>query len=172
VYGPQENAEIEERENFYENLSLEIEKTLHADEGLMLVGDFNAKISLCDNKIISESGNSEMLRQVISKYDLNVMNFADECTSKWTWSRNVEGISQKSTIDYLITDCKTTRKKITEMDIDEEKIVCPFHQKESKGSEKLIYSDHKPITAKLSISHSKVSPEKVKKELGSFPKRY
>ena len=75
----------------------------------------------------------------------------------------VEGnVCRSVVVDYFITD-RQTKKFILEMDIDEEKIICPFHKTKRKGSEKLVYSDHNPITSKLSISQNKTSTEKTTK---------
>ena len=44
VYGPQEKDTEENREEFYEDLSVEIDRCLLSGDSLLLAGDFNAKL--------------------------------------------------------------------------------------------------------------------------------
>ena len=44
VYGPQESDHIDKINQFYENLSLQIERTSLTGDPILMVGDFNAKL--------------------------------------------------------------------------------------------------------------------------------
>ena len=128
---------------------------------MIIVGDFNAKISNSDDGAVPASGNGEYLCEVLKKYQLSVVNFLSLCTGEWTWSREILGELHKSKLDFLITDSHT-EKDITKMDIDENKTLCPFHREKVKGSEKLVYSDHNVITAEFSITYQNKKTEKNK----------
>ena len=163
VYGPQENEERDERESFYDSLAIEVEKTIHANEILLVVGDFNAKISHDgDNNAYPNSGNGGFLCELITRYNLHVMNFSDKCTGQWTWSRTINGVLHQSKLDYFLTDSQT-QSNVANIEIDESKIMCPFYKKRTKGKEKIVYSDHNPLIAELLIPENVVIPDKINK---------
>ena len=159
VYGPQETDDSDNRNDFYQSLSIEVEKTLHANEKPIIVGDFNAKLVSEEGNPVPDSPNGGLLHQVLSRYQLQVMNFSAKCSGKWTWSRVVEGVLQRSVLDYFITD-SDMEVSVLKMDIDEEKIHCPFHIEKVKGGQKLTYSDHSPIIVDLNILHTRKNPAK------------
>ena len=155
-YGPQETDDPELRKDFYINLGIEIEKSACAGDSVMLIGDMNAKLKLNDEgKIVADSGNGELLCEMIEDMGLQVMNFSHLCNGKWTWEKEKLGVIHKSQIDYLMVD-NQIMKSVIAMEIDEEKSTCPFHQVRSKaGQKKLVYSDHNPIISKFKLTHDK-----------------
>ena len=104
-YGPQETDDLELRKDFYINLGIEIEKSACAGDGVMLVGDMNAKLKLNDEgKIVADSGNGKLLCEMIEDMGLQVINFSHLCNGKWTWEKEKQGIVHRSQIDYLMVD--------------------------------------------------------------------
>ena len=157
AYGPQENEEVEERKDFFIKLSIEIEKTIHAGEGVIVIGDMNAKLD-CDpekNQINGVSGNGVILAELVKSYHLQVMNFSNLCKGQWTWSKEINGVMNKSRLDYLIVS-ENISKVIRNMEIDENKNLCPFHRVKVKGGNyKVVYSDHNPLITELELIPSK-----------------
>ena len=75
VYGPQEKELEENRTEFYETLSIEIEKCFLSGDSLVLAGDFNAKLG---NDIIKDdihvmSPNGKLLHALMMKYNLSLL---------------------------------------------------------------------------------------------------
>ena len=91
---------------------------------------------------------------IINEYDLNIVNFTDKCTGKWTHVVRTTG--ETSLLDYIIVP-KTVMGSIKEMIIDEDCMICPFTSK--KNGEVIKYSDHNACltTAEIDV------PLKVKK---------
>ena len=136
AYGPQENVPKEERQEFFDDLSIEIQKTLFANTDLVLAGDLNSKIEVSDNrKIGAISSNGEMLLDILNSLNLEVMNFKSLCSGYWTRVQNVNGVVNKSVIDYCITN-STFSNNLQKMVIDEEKVLCPFRVKKANKEEK------------------------------------
>ena len=76
VYGPQEGDHIDKINNFYENLSLQIERASVAGDPMLMMGDFNAKLgkSIIKGDIHDMSSNGQKLHNLIIKYNLNMVN--------------------------------------------------------------------------------------------------
>ena len=82
VYGLQETCSVDDREEFYDELSTEIENcSMYADNPI-ITGDFNAKIEFQDPDIAHLSANGKCQCHVIEKYSLQVLNFHPKCTGK------------------------------------------------------------------------------------------
>ena len=161
AHGPQETDNLELRTEFYINLGIEVEKAVCAGDSVMLVGDMNAKLKVDeDGNIGADSGNGQLLSEMVGDLSLQVMNFSDMCCGKWTWEKVIKGQLNKSQIDYLIVN-NQLMKSVMEMEIDEEKSMCPFHKVKGKaGKERLVYSDHNPIICKLKLTHDKIRSPK------------
>ena len=86
AYGPQEADHRDQINNFYENLSLQIERASIAGDPVLMVGDFNAKLGGGD--IHDMSSNGQKLHNLIIKYNLNVVNSMEICCG--TFTRNSE----------------------------------------------------------------------------------
>jgi exonuclease III len=70
VHGPQEDASIEEKEEFYNDLCAEAERCLAGGKRLIIAGDLNAKLNSENEK--NSSGNGKRLKEMIDKYELSV----------------------------------------------------------------------------------------------------
>ena len=138
MYGPQESDELEERKDFYDKVSIEIEKAQNVGDRVMIIGDMNAKLDHdTEGQIVPESGNGKFLVDTVTEYDLDVVNLSDRCRGKWTWSKNILGVNHRSRLDYLIVDHHVF-DYVLEMEIDEERTLCPFHKKKKKKKKKKV----------------------------------
>ena len=152
VYGPQETAGIEERQEFYDELSMEME----AGENPVVMGDINAKMEYCEKERVGISSNGKILNDVMMKYNLEAVNFHPECKGKWTRVQLKGGCVEKSVLDYILVQ-PSCWDKILEVEIDEEKVIAPY----GITKKKRVYSDHNVIYVSLDIQSTKT--EKAKK---------
>ena len=118
VYGPQEGDHIDQLNNFYENLSLQIERASVAGDPILMVGDFNAKLgkSIIKDGIHDKSSNGQKLHNLIIKYNLNVVNSMEICSGTFTRANN-KIVGEKSVLDYVIVSDELIRY-IKNMQID------------------------------------------------------
>ena len=122
-YGKQESrTNKEEAVAEFKNIETIIECYQKQQYHTLLIGDFNAKIGN-DEKGIQNgdkqiSRNGIMLRDLIEKYDLTVVNSEPVCCGKWT-RISTTNQNEKSILDYVI--CSSPLKYyIQDMIIDEE----------------------------------------------------
>ena len=102
AYSPQEN-DIQGVTDFYQNLSVQIERAHLNRNNVILVGDFNAKLGseiiTSDPHPMSSSG--KLLYEFYTKYNLHLLNSSDVCTGVLTRIQQCKGKIEKSTIDCL-----------------------------------------------------------------------
>ena len=175
AYAPQETDLKEERESFYEDLSVEIMRCRMVGESFMVIGDLNAKLEKLeveevavgdnDNEIsTSETPNGKLLLSLLAEHDLKVVNFSDKCSGKWTHVIRTSG--KASCLDYVLTTGDFYENSIDSMLIDETCLLCPYSLKKVKGSEHRQFSDHNSITIELTLPRSgsdkpqKIGPKK------------
>ena len=91
AYGPQEGDHIDQINNFYENLSLPIERASTAGDPILMVGDFNAKLGkyIIKGDIHDMSNIWQKLHNLIIKYNLNVVNSMEICCATITRANNI-----------------------------------------------------------------------------------
>ena len=121
VYGPQESDHIDKINQFYENLSLQIERASLTGDPILMVGDFNAKLgkTIIKGDIHDMSNNGQKLHNMIIKYNLHVINSMEICTGIFTGVNN-KIIGEKSVLDYVIASDDLLRY-IKNMQIDTNK---------------------------------------------------
>ena len=143
-YAPQENDIKDVREQFFEDLSLEVTKSRLSEDEFIIMGDLNAKICMDSaGAVVSESGNGCLLQQMVSEQELSVINFSSKCSGKWTHEIRTTG--QKSVLDYVLTSDRFYNENVSGMTIDETCLICPFSLKRVKGKDVVQYSDHNTI---------------------------
>ena len=104
-YAPQEEDLKDIREEFFEDLSVEITKSKLSDDEFIIMGDMNAKIGVdSSGLVIAETPNGKLLQNMTDEQDLQVMNFSSKCSGKWTHSIRTTG--QSSVLDYVLTSKK------------------------------------------------------------------
>ena len=140
-YAPQEEDLKEVREEFFEDLSMEITKSKLSDDEFIIMGDLNAKIGIDSSGLVkAETANGKLLQNMTDEQDLQVINFSSKCSGKWTHS--IRTIGQSSVLDYVLSSKKFDTDCIQSMMvIDELCLMCPFSLKKSKGTESKQFSD-------------------------------
>ena len=162
VHGPQEEADKEDKEEFYNDLHAEVERCLAGGKRLIITGDFNAKLSHQDGKIKESTGNGKRLKALIDKYELKVSNLNPETEGRWTRIQRKEGVECKSQIDYIITDTSIQERSIGTV-IDEDKMFTPYRTKKVGRDKAVVFSDHCAITTTVRITKGS-KKQKSKKE--------
>ena len=149
VYGPQESEKADLRAEFYEEMGIEVQACIDRGSHLVLVGDFNAKI-ISDNSVVSGvSPSGSLLKELVMQHSLDVLNFSDKCSGKWTRSQSKKGIIERSIIDYAIVD-ETLAGKLVNLEIDEDRLMSPYWiQTTKKSGTRRQYSDHNPLILKF-----------------------
>ena len=159
AYGPQETDHKDDRQEFFDELSTEIQACEFVGSNPIIVGDLNSKIVLAEGIVKPSTSNGEMLNNLLDTFSLKVLNFNELCDGKWTRVQIVNGIEVKSVIDYCITN-KTISEKLENMIVDEEKLICPYRIKKTKKVTKLQYSDHNTLLMTFRMSFKEMKKKK------------
>ena len=128
-YGPQESADVDTRENFFTELEIEVSNSKMEGEIPLLLGDLNAKIEMGEENLKPVSANGKLLSNLIENQELQVLNFHEKCSGKWTHVIRTSG--QKSVLDYAMIS-EGGIKYIKDIAIDESLLFCPFSTKKNK----------------------------------------
>ena len=93
VYGFQEYDSEENRNDFYDAISVEIERCYLNGDSFILAGDFNAKLGsdIIKNDIHPMSQNGQQLYRLILKYNLCLLNSSDVCHGLFTFVHDSNG---------------------------------------------------------------------------------
>ena len=151
LYGPQESEKVGLRTEFYEEVDIEIQACLDRGSQPVLIGDLNAKIVMDNNFLSGVSPNGSLLKELLVQYKLNVLNFSNCCSGKWTRSQSKKGTVERSIIDYVITN-ETIADCLVELTIDEDRLMAPFWIRKTKKSGELRqFSDHNPFILTFSL---------------------
>ena len=152
-YGPQESEKAEIREDFFNELDVEVTKCKIAADLPIVIGDMNAKLNTGENKTQHhESPNGKLLMDLTTNQELKILNFHDKCQGKWTHVIRTTGAT--SILDYVMT-CQEVEKHVSQVCINEDYMFCPFRIRKRKGVTKPKYSDHNPIIVHMRIPHQK-----------------
>ena len=125
AYGLQETRSSEDRTEFFDELSIEIENSILHEDNPIIIGDLNAKLTHNNNSIDHLSPNGRLLAEIINEHSLNVLNFHPKCQGKWTRSITKKGVCEESVLDYVITNNKVI-SMVKDIVIDEERTMTPF----------------------------------------------
>ena len=155
-YGPQEDENSDIKQEFYEDVSIEIENATMNNMIPIVLGDLNAKLKYIDSKTVADSGNGEILHEVIEKYGLCVCNFHSKAEGYYTRIASKKSKIEKSVIDYVITTPELFNT-MNELHIDEEKVQTPFRTIKKKNTTHAVYSDHCSISVSFPIECEKLN---------------
>ena len=158
-YAPQETDTEECREQFFDELELEIKICEEAGDIPFLVGDFNAKITPSDTPQGSPvSKNGMLFHKILKEYDFHVLNFdVDICVGKWT--HVIRTTNASSVLEYVATS-SSFKEKVKEMVIDESSLLCPFRVVQKQGKKSATLSDHNAILVSMEIPRVKSCVQK------------
>ena len=153
AHAPQETAKKEERIEFFEELSIQVERGDTSGDHVLILGDLNSRlVHSQQEKIIAESGspNGKLLSEVIEKYRLKVCNFHQNSEGKLTRiQENKDGVT-KSTLDYVLVQSQMY-ESLNNLLVDEEKIYSPYGETREKGKSKVTYTDHCAMIASFEM---------------------
>ena len=151
VHGPQEKATDEEKEEFYVDLQAEVQRGLESKCKIVLVGDFNARLTHEDGELKESQGNGKRLKEMVDEFELDVLNIHPSTEGKWTRIQRKGDALCKSEIDYIITDLATTPGERNRTVIDEDKMYTPYRMNKRGMEKTIVFSDHCAITTELEI---------------------
>ena len=157
AYAPQEDDLKDERESFFEELSMEIARSHMCGDLCMILGDLNAKISE-DGTVMAKSPNGNLLLNIAEEQHLKFVNFSSKCSGKWTHVIRTSGKS--SCLDYVLTTDDVLQKNVQSMLIDETCMLCRFSLKKIRGKEVCQYSDHNTILVDMNLPRSRMKNQK------------
>jgi hypothetical protein len=139
-YGPQENTNREAIAHQYSQLKGQI-MTLKKQGGVVLTGDFNAKLGFKRrNGQQQQSRNGMLLEDIMKECNMKAISLDSE-TGLWT-RVNRHNQSERSVIDYIMT-CNEISEKTENIEIDEK----GTRRLRSKTTE----TDHNTITASIRV---------------------
>ena len=168
LHAPQESDKDETRQEFYEELSIQVERCITSGDEFLVLGDFNGRIYNCESNGISPadgSMNGRRMCELIKEHGLKVGNFHPKCTGKWTRIQNRRtGETKKSALDYILLN-ENIQDSVNSIFIDEDKLYCPYRTKRERGVQKITYSDHCVLIADLAVETGRVR-QKVEKISG------
>ena len=147
VYGPQENEPAENREEFFNELSVELEAGGSTET--VVCGDFNAKITN-ERGVTGISPNGKLMENVLRSYNLKAVNFHENCVGYWTRVQVKNGVTERSVIDYILLP-ESIWLKVSSVTIDEERNFSPFGVRRTKSGNKKVPSDHNAILLTLDV---------------------
>ena len=84
-----------------------MQRNIESESRVVVVGDFNAKLLDEAGEIKEYKGNAKRLKEVITKYELVVLNSKSNTEGRWTRIQRKGTNICKSVIDYVITDPET-----------------------------------------------------------------
>ena len=148
-HAPQETDKLEVRQQFFERLKLEVERGEINGDYILLVGDMNGRLE-SENETNLDSPNGELLKSLVDEHHLKVANFHSNSLGKWTRIQQTKKGEKKSVIDYLLLD-EGLCSHLTEVIVDESKIITPYWVTTKKGVRSVVSSDHCAVTANISI---------------------
>ena len=171
-HAPQGNEKVETRAEFFEEMCVQIERAVSSGDEILLLGDFNARVSYDGKGVVAEheSPNGKKMVELLEKYSLKIGNFHPNTSGKWTRIQSDKtGCVHKSAIDYVIVGDKLF-DSIRSVLIDEDKIYCPYREKTVKGLKKVIFSDHCSLIVDMSLEIGQVRRNNGKKKVWNFRK--
>ena len=84
-HGPQENASEDEKDKFYDDLNIEVERAEHCGEQILIVENLNAKLGhpIIKNDVYDISTNGRLLKEVVDEHGLCVANSLNKYTDRY-----------------------------------------------------------------------------------------
>ena len=164
THGPQEDANVDEKEEFYIDLKAEVQRCIESHCRVFVVGDMNARLEY-ENGVVKEcKGNGKRLKELIDEYELKVLNIQLGTEGKWTRIQRKGDIINRSIIDYIITTPETS-KMFGKVVVDEEKMITPYRTTKQGENQRIVFSDHCAITTHLQIEKGSTIDKQLKEKI-------
>ena len=152
LHAPQETDKVEERSEFFEEVTEQIERCHTSEEVPIVLGDFNARTEYKEGKVAADSSNGKMLLEMVENFRMKIANYHPLTSGQWTRiQKRKDGSIKRSMLDYVLLQ-QELYETIGEMIVDEEKIHCPYRETKSKAGKQITFSDHCAIIIKLEIN--------------------
>ena len=158
-YGPQEYDSSEKKENFWSHLDHEVFLANNEGNGLIIAMDSNSWLGpkILRNDPHTQNKNGELFANFLMRNsNLTILNAESLCKGLITRSRKVNGVTEKSVLDYVIV-CEKVRPFVTQFTIDEEKMYA-LSNYSSRG--KVKHSDHNSIITDMTFKFQRMKPDR------------
>ena len=151
AYGPQEDDELHNIQNFWLNIEQEISSAIDRNCMIIVQLDANAKVG---NNITkqSTSRNGMILLDLLKRQNMHLANSLDQCKGIITRQRTTVVGVERSVLDYVLI-CDRMKEFLTSMLIDEDQNYVLTSYKSNNGKKKLVKSDHNIIFCTFSINY-------------------
>ena len=151
LHAPQETDSSESREDFFNELSTQVERGLDSEDVIVVVGDFNSRVEEKQGEVQGTSSNGKLMVELLKEYELVVCNFDSRTEGVWTRIQaNKDGSVDKSVIDYILLRPDVI-PAMSHLLTDENKIYCPYSEKVRKGEKQAVFSDHCAMVMNLKL---------------------
>ena len=153
AYGPQETCEDTTKQEFYNQLDIEVKKSKLAGALVCIEMDANAKLGkkLIPKDPHPQSKNGKLLENFVEDNDLVVVNGTSLCEGVITRKRITVANKEESVLDYYIV-CKSFFKLVVKMKIDEERKHSLTKYSTTKGRQSIKESDHNPLILEINVN--------------------
>ena len=160
VYAPQESrTQKKHLEAMYDRIKKEVQRAKANKEKIIIMGDLNCKIGekiKGNGREVTKGG--RLLLKLMEDEDMEVLNGLETCNGMWTRQEN----DKKSVLDYMIIQ-KSDIEKVSQVTIDENKLITPFRMVKKDGKVCTVYSDHNAMTCCIKWKDKNSIYEKRKK---------
>ena len=170
AYGPQECANENSKEKFYQKLDEEVKSSKLAGKMICIELDANAKLGceMIRGDPHPQSKNGKYLAEFIENNNLAVLNGSSLCQGTITRKRVTVNSTEESVIDYFIV-CTLLLERVKSMKIDEEQVHCLTKYSTKNGIKSLKPSDHNLLTLTLDMSWSLITKKgKIRTEMFNY----
>ena len=171
AYGPQENASIDKKNNFWKFLEKEMNDAEFEEEGLILQmdGNLHAGPNLIKHDPNKQNQNGKIFLEFLERNpQLTVVNTLNVCEGLITRSRKVEEKNEKAVLDFFVVNEKIL-PFIKRMIVDENKNFGLINLAQIKKNKHWIESDHNALVLELALNAGKEKAER--KEILNFRNR-
>ena len=175
AHAPQETANPDVRERFFQSLKLETERGQLNGESILVLGDMNGRLdsekdkedkeykeNLSPNKENS-SPNGKALKEYLTEHGLLAANLHPNAVGKWTRIRPTKKNTEISAIDFIILD-EALYTSIANLTVDECKAFTPYGVNSEKGMRKIVFSDHCALIMSVTIDVGCITVDEKQKE--------
>ena len=162
AYGPQENAKLSKKTEFWKYLAEEASRAKQDGMGFILQGDLNSWLGpeIIPGYIRKQNRNGKLFAQFVENNKLTIVNTLPICKGLITRSRLRQGQLVQSTIDLYVV-CQRDLPYISEMIIDDDKKYRLTNYTNICDGGVITEADHKPMLLKVNLKIVPEKPERV-----------
>ena len=163
AYGPQENANKEKKEKFWEFLGEETNKAEVENQGLIIQMDGNCHVGndIIKNDPNNQNINGRLLVEFLNRNpSLILANKLNICEGNITRKRVLKNRTEQAILDFILLNDKIG-PYLNKMVIDENREFCLSNFGQMKKNRRVIETDHNTIFADFDITLPKRKPERI-----------